>query len=483
MAKEFPAFDRYAPFTDLGALNAYSARPLRKAVRVNTLKRTVASFRERAQEKEWKLESVPWCGEGFFIERDDRSTALGRDPLQLFGHFYIQEAASMLPPALLQARPGEHVLDMSAAPGSKTTQLAAAMGNRGVIVANDVQEKRLWTLKNALHRLGATNVIVTKKVGQWFARHMTERFDRVLCDAPCTGQGTVRKDPDALQYCSLDSIRKMHRLQTSLLDAAVHAAKVGGRIVYSTCTLTPEENEQVVLEILARYEGKIEVIDPLTLNIAPDGFWQPAIEDSHRVQQFIARNAKREARSFPFLRLWPHTYDTEGFFCAVLQKTAATRSVDPMERMEFQERPMPRSRVKEVMRALEERYGTSFLNEEDMLFERGTDAVVLAAREVQDFPLPVRNYSLGLPFAKRVRDGRLLLQQETAWLRGTDAASGIMRIDDRQLALLLDGQDIDCPMELKDHILLIHRDLCIGLSLAKNGRLKNNLSRSLVQVA
>src|SRR5262249_40092031 len=142
----------------------------------------------------------------------DRTVALGRDVLHQTGGFYMQEAASMLPPQLLGIQPGHEVLDMSAAPGSKTTQAAGLQNGHGVIVANDVQEKRLWTLKSALHRLGATNVVVTKKVGQWFARHMTERFDRVICDAPCTAQGTVRKDSDALRYCSIESIEKMSRL-------------------------------------------------------------------------------------------------------------------------------------------------------------------------------------------------------------------------------------------------------------------------------
>src|SRR3989338_3387935 len=106
---------------------------------------------------------------------------------------------------------------MSAAPGSKTTQFASLVSERDVIIANDVQEKRIWTLKTALHRLGVINCIITKKSGQWFAKHMTERFDRVLIDAPCTDQGISRKDVTALQYSSSQGIEKAANLQYQLL--------------------------------------------------------------------------------------------------------------------------------------------------------------------------------------------------------------------------------------------------------------------------
>ncbi|TSC58296.1 MAG: Ribosomal RNA small subunit methyltransferase F, partial [Candidatus Peregrinibacteria bacterium Greene0416_62] len=258
----FIPLDRYAPFTDLVALKAASARPLRKCIRVNTLKTTVEEVLHRASEQGWKLTPVPWCPEGFFIDREDRTEALGKDLLHLLGHVYLQEASSMLPPVMLGAKPGEAVLDMCAAPGSKTTQIAAAMSGRGLIVANEVQEKRMWTLNTACQRSGVTNVILTKKVGQWFGKQMTEQFDRVLCDAPCTAQGTVRKDSDALNFCGSENIAKMARLQMELLEAAIHATKVGGTIVYSTCTLTPEENEGVVLNTMNKFCDQLEVIDP-----------------------------------------------------------------------------------------------------------------------------------------------------------------------------------------------------------------------------
>lgn len=475
-------FDRYSAFTDLSALKAASIRPLRKSLRVNTLKSSADRFSAWARESGWQLSPVPWCPEGFFVEREDHSIALGKDLLHLLGHTYMQEAASMLPAALLDPQPGETILDMSAAPGSKTTQIAAAMKGKGVIVGNDVQEKRLWTLKSSLHRCGVTNYIVTKKVGQWFARHMTERLDRVLIDAPCTAQGTSRKDSDALLYCGPENIGKMARLQRELLEAAVHACKVGGRIVYSTCTLTPEENEGVVISLLRKFPEQLEVVDPRSERRMQNGecriFFERAIVDSHAVQTSIANSSFSILHS-PFLRLWPHTFDTEGFFCAVLKKVAPTRHPEKLPSVRFQEELLPSARQIDIGKISEAMYGASFLHEDDRLFLR-SDQVLLSTQDVAEFRLPVQDYSLGLPFARRLDPGRIRLSQELITLRGHEASKNILEISESELNELLDGKDIPCPADLRGDPILIFRGMPVGSSLAKDGMLRNRLPRWLV---
>ncbi|OGJ57989.1 hypothetical protein A3H22_03285 [Candidatus Peribacteria bacterium RIFCSPLOWO2_12_FULL_55_15] len=492
-------FDRYAPFTDIVALKEWSAKPLLKSVRVNTLKCSMGRFQEWAREKVWTLEPVPWYEEGFFVERADREEALGKDLLHFIGGFYIQEAASMLPVALLDPQPGDAVLDMSAAPGSKTTQIAAIMthplpsegrgqgegGVRGVIVANDIQEHRLWTLKSALHRSGVTNVIVTKKVGQWFGKHMTERFNRVLCDVPCTAQGTVRKDSDALNYCGQENIEKMARLQGQLLEAAIHAAKVGGRIVYSTCTLTPEENEGTVLSVLEKYHDQLEILDPRSLLVTGYSLFDRTINDSVKVQEWLvsqhSSNQKRVTSNVqPLLRLWPQTYDTEGFFCAVLEKRASTRGIEHMEYVPFQEERLSVDRQNGIAAKIEDLYGVSFLTDTDVLFRSG-EQLFLMSEEVAGFPLPVQDYSVGIPFAKLLNDGRVRVSHEMATLRGISATRALCSIGDQQLVLLLEGKDVPGDTELHGDILLLYKDFCIGRALAKNGVLKNNLPRWMVR--
>ncbi len=467
-------FDRYAGFTDLAALKEASSKPLRKSMRVNTLKTSVDTFKEWGSGKGWQMEQVPWCEEAFFIDRVDRSEALGKDLLHLLGHTYMQEAASMLPVELLDPQAGEKILDMSAAPGSKTTQVAAKMQGRGVIIANDVQEKRLWTLKSALHRLGVTNVLVTRKVGQWFAKHMTERFDRVLCDAPCTAQGTARKDSDALDYCSPENIGKMASLQKELLAAAIHATKIGGVVVYSTCTLTPEENEGVVAAMMNEFGGKIEVVDPLS--IAPRfQSLKKGVEDSYKVQEEIGA-----AEKYPCVRLWPHTYDVEGFFCAVIRKLAPTRHKEPMDIVRLQEEELPKIRRQQLGKVLEDQYGTSFMREDERLFER-KDQLILATEEVASFKMPVADYSIGLPFARRVDTFRLRLDHEIATLRGAEATSNVTTIGDEELNLLFDGKDTTCDPSLLGDVVLLYKGVAVGVGLAREGKLKNRLPRWVVQ--
>ncbi len=473
MSKPFPssfaAFDRYGVVTDLEALKNASLLPLRKSKRVNLLKGSTEDFLLWAKEREWTAEQIPWCSEGYYIDREDRETALGKDLLHLLGFTYMQEAASMMPVALLDPHPGETILDMSAAPGSKTTQIASMMQGRGVIIANDVQEKRLWTLKNSLHRSGVTNAIVTKKVGQWFARNMTERFDRVLCDAPCTAQGTVRKDSDALTYCSSENIGKMAKLQRELLEAAIDAAKVGGIIVYSTCTLTWEENEEVIASILNKYSDQLE---PLETGL--NSILGAAMNDSISVQKYLGFS-----RQFPAFRLWPQTYDTEGFFAAVLRKVRPTRAREHREAVRFIEDRLPRSRQASMEKEIAALYGSSFLLPDDRLFSLN-DRLVLSTEEVADFSLPVKNYALGIPFGKRLDESRVRLDHDLATLRGHLATSQFLDISADQLQALLDGKDTTCEAHLRGDVLLRYKERTAGFGLAKDGHLKNRLPRWLV---
>ncbi|MEK7563230.1 MAG: NOL1/NOP2/sun family putative RNA methylase [Patescibacteria group bacterium] len=484
-SKEFlSALDRYAPFTDLAALKAASAKPLRKCIRVNTLKTSIAAVQERAEELGWTLTPVPWCSEGFFIDREDRTEAIGKELLHLLGHVYLQEASSMLPPVMLGAQPGETVLDMCAAPGSKTTQIAAAMEDRGVIVANEVQEKRMWTLNTSCQRSGVTNVILTKKVGQWFGKQMTEKFDRVLCDAPCTAQGTVRKDSEALDYCGPENIGKMARLQTELLEAAVHAAKVGGTIVYSTCTLTQEENEGVVLKILNKFSDQLEVVDPRELKIENGKLKiDEAIEDSLIVQKSLGGNFPFSIFNFqlPLMRLWPQTYDTEGFFCAVLQKKASTRSIERLPAVPRREERFARAMEAEIRKRITDMYGTDFLHEGELLVHRG-DLVLLTTEAATALMMPVVDYSMGIPYAKGLKDGRFRITDELAVARGMEATQGTLVVGDSDLQELLEGQNIECPENAEGDVILQWNGIAVGRGLAKQGFLKNRLSRWMVQL-
>ena len=474
-------FDRYSDVTDVAALKEFSDMPLRKCIRVNTFKLSVDDFKSYSKEHKWNIEPVLWCKEGFFLDREDRSIPLGKDMLHLLGATYMQEASSMLPVALLDPQPGEIVLDMAAAPGSKSTQIAARMNGQGVLVANDMQEIRIKTLRDALHRLGVINVIITKKMGQWFGKEMVGRFNRVLIDAPCTGQGTARKDADALKYSSEHSVGKNAKLQRELIEAAVHATKIGGRIVYSTCTLTPEENEEVVLSVLKKFEGQVEVVDPREGVGVGGRAWEmdKAIEDSYAVQQSLCPTPNA---LHPFLRLWPQTYNTEGFFCAVLKKTKPTAEPIRNAAIKQKESIFPESREREVEKYLESQFGMSFINEDEILLQE-EERLTIVPKKLLKFPLPTRNVGIGMPFGRIVRSEPVILDHDIATLRGEAATKGVIDLSDEQWSDLMSGKDIDCSKDLLGHVLLRYNGRCVGKGRAREGRCKNHLPRWMVQMS
>ncbi|OCJ24531.1 16S rRNA (cytosine(1407)-C(5))-methyltransferase RsmF [Serratia sp. 14-2641] len=279
---------------------AICQKPLRRSLRVNTLKISVADFLALVKDYDWRLDPIPWCPEGFWIEREDEALRLGSAAEHLSGLFYIQEASSMLPVSALFAgrETPRRVLDVAAAPGSKTTQIAALMGNQGGIVANEYSASRVKVLHANISRCGVKNTALTHFDGRVFGAALPESFDAILLDAPCSGEGVVRKDPDAMSNWSPESVTSIAQTQWELIDSAFHALAPGGVMVYSTCTLNAQENQQVVHQLLATYGNAVSV-EPLgelfpqaQLALTPEGF----------------------------LHVFPQIYDSEGFFVARLRK-------------------------------------------------------------------------------------------------------------------------------------------------------------------
>jgi len=183
---------------------------------------------------------------------------LSKTAEHLLGYFFLQNASSMLPPLALNPKAGDMLLDMCASPGAKTTQMAAMMKNEGVIIANDVTHKRLKALRGNLQRCGVSNAIVTKMHGEDFWKGGL-KFEKILLDAPCTGTGTM--NPRILHQTSENTVKMFSRLQKKLLESAVRCLDVEGTIVYSTCSLEPEENEENVDFAVTQLELTVEKID------------------------------------------------------------------------------------------------------------------------------------------------------------------------------------------------------------------------------
>jgi tRNA (cytosine49-C5)-methyltransferase len=280
----------------------YSLSYIRKAIRVNTLKTSIEHI-QKSLDKNWKLTQIPWCKQGFWIEyREGKRFDIGNLPEHMLGYIYVQEAASMIPPVVLDPQPGELVLDMCSAPGSKATQISSLMENQGVLVCNDVKGDRLKALGINIQRAGCTNTVITQMYGE----RIHEQFDRILVDAPCSGVGTIRKSLKILQMWSPGLVAKMAYIQKKLIENAFSNLRPGGTLVYSTCTLEPEENEGVVSFLLEHHA------DAYTEDIELDiKRYTPFMESEGRI--FHAGVSK-------CLRIHPYHNDSEGFFVAKIRK-------------------------------------------------------------------------------------------------------------------------------------------------------------------
>jgi len=311
--------DRYEEFIK------YSFTYIRKCIRINTLKIGVEELKTRLENQGWILTKIPWSKEGFFLEghKTSKRYDIGNLPEHFLGYFYIQEAASMLPPIVLfqDVKKNEldnlKVLDLCAAPGSKTSQLAQYMENKGILLANDVDRSRLKPLQINLQRLGVSNTLISHNAFQEHSRSPRPRnpfketnpegyFDRILVDAPCSGTGTIRRSFKALTMYSKGLVDRMSSVQKQLIKQAFEMLKPGGVMVYSTCSQEPLENEAVVSYLLDSFP------DAELLDIELD------IKRSEPILSFEGVNYRPEIKKV--LRIYPQDNNTEGFFVSKIRK-------------------------------------------------------------------------------------------------------------------------------------------------------------------
>lgn len=288
---------------------ACSMTPLNKAIRVNTLKIPVKQFLKRL-ESEWTLTPVPWCKEGFWIKhKTEERYDIGNIFEHPLGYFYVQDPASMIPPVVLDPQPGETVLDMTAAPGSKSTQMAQYMNNTGVLFLNDNAPQRLKALEINVRRMGITNAMLLCLQGIHLAKLGKEGvvFDRILLDAPCSGSGTIRKSYKTITNYSYNFVKSMVRTQQKLILTAFDLLKKGGTMVYSTCTLEPEEDEGIISYLMEQREDA--KIIPITIDV------------KHSLPFLEWNDVQYHPDVKHVLRIYPQDNDTEGFFvCKIMKK-------------------------------------------------------------------------------------------------------------------------------------------------------------------
>ncbi|ADG81045.1 RsmF rRNA methyltransferase first C-terminal domain-containing protein [Thermincola potens] len=259
-----------------------------QGIRVNPLKISRDSLVSRVP---FSLRPVPWCRLGFYYSPDDRP---GKHPYHAAGLYYIQEPSAMAVVEILQPQPGERILDLCAAPGGKSTHIYSYLGHTGLLVANEINANRVKALAENLERWGARNILVTNETPEKLAERMPAYFDKILVDAPCSGEGMFRKLPEACLDWSEGKSQRCAAMQKNLLAQAASMLKPGGVLVYSTCTFSPEENEEQVNSFLQAHND---------FEICP-------VENDWLAPGTLAGT----------VRIWPHKVQGEGHFVARLRK-------------------------------------------------------------------------------------------------------------------------------------------------------------------
>ncbi|EMA49816.1 MULTISPECIES: RsmB/NOP family class I SAM-dependent RNA methyltransferase [Halococcus] len=294
---------RYEPLIDdFAAFRAACERPLPSVVRVNEIKATPERARTALEEEGVGYEPCEWHPGLLRLDTDHPGRTWGA----FHGWVHGQEEVSALPAVVCDPEPGERVWAACAAPGGKATQLAARADDAGLVVANDRNLGRLSALRFNAERLGVTSMAVTNRDARNYSLDPFdfEEFDRALCDVPCSCEGTIRKNPDALDRWSLGYLDEIASTQEAILRRAIQATRSGGTVVYSTCTFAPEENEAVLDDVLDREDCRL--VD-----------FTCALDSRPGVTEWEGEHFDPSVQRAK--RIYPHLNDTGGFFCAKLE--------------------------------------------------------------------------------------------------------------------------------------------------------------------
>ncbi len=293
---------RYSNLPDSEKLFEFLEKRLPRSFRINSLKANKKEVLENFKEYGIEFEQYPWYTDAF----KTNDLRIGNTIEHFNGWIYIQEATSMLPPLMLKNFLGEnsYVLDAAAAPGSKTTQLADLMNNKGFLLANEISYSRTKALKFNLEKMGVLNTVLTNYNFKSFPEKV--QFDCILVDAPCSSEGTLRKDPNIISTWSIKRVLENSKLQKKMLLKGFNLLKPGGCLVYSTCTFAPEENEEVVDFLLQNTDAKLEKINIENFKL------------SEGIEEWENKKFSSEVKNCS--RVWPQNNDTDGFFLAKIRK-------------------------------------------------------------------------------------------------------------------------------------------------------------------
>lgn len=400
------------------AFKASYNEPRTWGLRVNTLKITPEEFLRIAP---FHLKKIPWAENGYYYEERDRPS---RHPYYFAGLYYLQEPSAMAPASRLAVEPGERVLDLCAAPGGKSTELGARLKGRGLLVSNDISTSRMKGLLKNIEMFGIANAFLTNEEPERLALCFPEYFDKILVDAPCSGEGMFRKEPAMREAWTPEKPKVCAGMQAKILEAAVKMLRPGGWLLYSTCTFAPVENEGSISRILAHCpELEMEAI-PLCEGFAPGvpewGGGHPGLEKS--------------------VRLWPHRTGGEGHYMALLRKRGENGGKDCRKRRPLKKGSGPRI-DREQQTLLDD-----FFSHVDFPFDRGR----LETRGSMVYVLPEADIPRGLSFVRNglwageLKKGRFEPSQPLAMaIRASEYDSSLnLAADDPRTGQYLRGETL-----------------------------------------
>ncbi len=434
-------------------------------LRVNTMKIASKDFEEDYQ-KCFSLRPVSWCPEGFYYGKESRP---GRHPYHEAGVYYIQEPSAMAVVSLLDPKPGERVLDLCAAPGGKTTHLASRLNGEGLLVSNEIHPARAKILSQNVERMGIGNAVVTNEDSQTLADHFPEFFDCMVVDAPCSGEGMFRKDEQARKEWSEANVLLCAERQQEILDNAASMLKPGGRLVYSTCTFAPEEDEAGI-EVFLNRHPEFSVVCPDEERI-PKGlsFGKPEWSQS-----------QREELSHTF-RIWPHKSEGEGHYLALLYKDGTWTAEDGRKRKQpkFWNEKAGRSYLEDFLKKslTETGYGR---------LESGMSRLILFGDQLYQLPDDMPDLKglrvlrpglhLGAFKTKRFEPAHAL----SHFLAPDQAASVLcLEPDDPRILDYLKGNTIQTEKQLAGWTLVCVGSFPLGWGKAASGTIKNHYPKGL----
>lgn len=434
-------------------------------LRVNTMKVPAEVFARENQET-FSLRPVSWCREGFYYEQESRP---GRHPYHEAGVYYIQEPSAMAVVSLLDPKPGERVLDLCAAPGGKTTHIASRLNGKGLLVSNEIHPARAKILSQNVERMGIGNAIVTNEDSGSLADFFPEFFDCMVVDAPCSGEGMFRKDEQARNEWSEANVRLCAERQQEILDNAAQMLKPGGRLVYSTCTFAPEEDEDGIAAFLERHPEFSVVC--LEKDEVPEGLSSGHPEWS--------RGHNPELQNT--FRIWPHKSEGEGHYLALLRKNGMWTAEDGRKRKQpkYWNDKAGRSYVEEFLKK-------SLTASDHDALEEGMDRLILFGDQLYQLPegTPALDrlrvlrpgLHLGAFKTKRFEPAHAL----SHFLKPEQAVS-VCRLEpeDPQVLDYLKGNTVKGEAGLSGWTLVCIGDYPLGWGKAVSGTVKNHYPKGL----